>query len=522
MDAPCTYELQRLATMAENARKLDEMFSVPPGAGVDSSFLPIGDDKAALVDAKRATRKAARRACPRARSFVRSTGHARSRDCVVDSDDDVTGNDRGQGGMRVSTHRVSLRVQVEKKVYYYPADSELPVSNESKEKHRVPQRAALSAARRKRVAVCVADEEKEDDAESDDGGLPMPKRSQVTNHDQGDDSDVDWMQEFDFSGSDSDYLNDPDMMLEEEGAADLMLALGSPLPSVAPPRAPAPSTTKACCISSTPFSPLHAARGDSKDLLTAPFVYKARMPSVPFLTSEMFASLPLLDDKVGGKIVKHLDAKGVVLDCTLFVCISPHSTQAFYPTAYPRYVQDVSTGTVVRVSSDLTCVAGVDATQLASHTLVGPHGVGARLVVAQIASQVLDFGFQDSSYAMTYHQVYHRYVYPKLIEGTQTAPELLVHHAPTSYTGKVDCFLVDSHGRLVENAFKKKMTGFGRISLGHLQFNTAKARRTQDGCHLRFEYISEDICMAYMLFPVKMANSYHKISRDTKTMRVAV
>ena len=66
----------------------------------------------------------------------------------------------------------------------------------------------------------------------------MPKRSQVTNHDQGDDSDVDWMQEFDFSGSDSDYLNDPDMMLEEEGAADLMLALGSPLPSVAPPRAP--------------------------------------------------------------------------------------------------------------------------------------------------------------------------------------------------------------------------------------------------------------------------------------------
>jgi len=567
METLSAYELKRRETMKQNAIALRRLMGDSTSALMFASEVSVEEHRLKSGTRTHGDARAFNTRRVSVSSTSRSVHRVASRKRVLESDDEDGGDVRR---FKSPTEcRVSLRVRVEKKMYYYPADSEHPTSATAEAATPSAKGAChpSPAARRKPRTICDEGEERAEESGTQGGGHDRQDEEEDWDEDEDEEedwaqgeelrnarqkkenrtvsfeafsytrddtrltkdcasdgeSDVDWLNEFDDSGSES-Y---PDSLpMEADGVAEAMVAMAGG--ASAWPALNGSSQVRQMTTSSKPLSPLHAVCGDSGKLLTRPFLYASRLPTVPFATEELLASLPQTDASVAEFVNAKVHSMGASLVGTFLVCMSSRSTQVFYPTPCSLYVQDFQTGTVVRVSPDLTCVTGIDVLKLHAHTIrASPSddptpSVTARVVLARVKAPLLAFKFQDESYAMTYHQVYHRYVYPKRIEGSTAAPELVVNNPPTSYVGKMDCFLIDSHGRLKENAFKKKLAAFGRISIGHMQFNTAKARRTEDGCHLRFEYTADGLCLAYIMFPIKMANSYHKVSKDTKTMRVSI
>tara|TARA_B110000046_G_scaffold182037_1_gene215257 strand:+ start:1189 stop:2895 length:1707 start_codon:yes stop_codon:yes gene_type:complete len=568
METLSAYELKRRETMRQNAIKLKCLMGDGTSTSMFVSEVSVEKGRLKTEARKHGHARNARRVS--VSSTSRSVHLVASRKRVLESDEEDDADSRRFDPSSAAC-RVSLRVRVDKKMYYYPADSECPTSAEVQAANPSAKAASHSVPPTRRKPRTILDDEEacaeergtqgghdwqhergrkpSERGEEDEreglaegegiGNTHRKKRNRIANFEEFSytrsevredanpvsdaESDVDWLNEFDDSASES---YDDSLPMEDDGVAEAMIAMaGGASGILALDGSAQVRTMSATC---KPLSPLHPVCGNSGELLTRPFLYASRVPTVPFATQELLSSLPQTDASVANFVNAKVEAMGAPLAGTFLVCVSSRSTQVFYPTPCPLYVQDFQTGTVVRVSSDLTCVTGVDVSQLHAHTIGTSRGDAqtpfetATVVVAQVRTPLLSFRFQDESYAMTYHQVYHRYVYPKRIEGSTAAPELVVNNAPTSFVGKVDCFLIDSHGRLKENAFKKKLAAFGRMSIGHMQFNTAKARRTEDGCHLRFEYIVDGLCLAYIMYPIKMANSYHKVSKDTKTMRVSV
>ena len=115
----------------------------------------------------------------------------------------------------------------------------------------------------------------------------------------------------------------------------------------------------------------------------------------------------------------------------------------------------------------------------------------------------------NENYRFHYNQIYDRIIQPKEVDGSAAT----IRAYNTKATNCLVPIVVDAKGREIISAFREKEFLTPLLHIHGLRLEHARTldRMTEDGCHLRFELVQGNVCIAYKMFPVKMCNSLHAL-----------
>lgn len=119
----------------------------------------------------------------------------------------------------------------------------------------------------------------------------------------------------------------------------------------------------------------------------------------------------------------------------------------------------------------------------------------------------------SEDYNLHFHQIYDRILLPKV---TSSGSQAFVRAYNTRMSNCLVPIIVDSKGREIKSAFREKEFLTPILYMSNLRLEHAKTlgKMTEDDCHIRFELVQGDMCIAYKMFPVKMCNSFHALKSD--------
>ena len=182
------------------------------------------------------------------------------------------------------------------------------------------------------------------------------------------------------------------------------------------------------------------------------------------------------------------------------------SVEVFFQTEMDDWVQSYDTGTVVHAPA-YASIGGCPVVRSYAH-----DGRAVLVVARPVVSIQLTPG-----YSMHYEQVYDRIMHPKKVND-----EFARVFCTTHTIARIVPVLIDSRGKQIHGAFHEKTPLGASIPIKDIRFEspTKLGRKSEEDCHLRFEvHTRDDLCIAYVMFPLKMCNSFHSCDPVTQSIR---